>query len=168
MNLLILNTWCKCSNISVCMLWHSVELDSLRHYGPWDSSSKNTGVDCHFLLQGIFPTQGSKQTIFVGKFFDCDCWHFWVACFSTCGECYCLVVIKASPPFLLCHDPSRGLVCCCGPCCFPVAGSLCSKYWMNERKENLNSPSHHSLDSRFPCRPSSSLPSFCLFCLFHR
>ena len=25
---------------------------------PWDSLGKNTGVDCHFLLQGIFPTQG--------------------------------------------------------------------------------------------------------------
>ena len=24
---------------------------------PWDSPSKNTGVDCHFLLQGIFLTQ---------------------------------------------------------------------------------------------------------------
>ena len=27
---------------------------------PWDSSGKNTGVGCHFLLQGISPTQGSK------------------------------------------------------------------------------------------------------------
>ena len=26
----------------------------------WDSASKNTGVDCHFLLQGVFPTQGSN------------------------------------------------------------------------------------------------------------
>ena len=26
---------------------------------PWDSPGKNTGVGCHFLLQGIFPTQGS-------------------------------------------------------------------------------------------------------------
>ena len=25
---------------------------------PWDSPSKNPGVGCHFLLQGIFPTQG--------------------------------------------------------------------------------------------------------------
>ena len=25
---------------------------------PWDSPDKNTGVGCHFLLQGIFPTQG--------------------------------------------------------------------------------------------------------------
>ena len=26
---------------------------------PWDFSGKNTGVGCHFLLQGVFPTQGS-------------------------------------------------------------------------------------------------------------
>ena len=25
---------------------------------PWDSPGKNPGVGCHFLLQGIFPTQG--------------------------------------------------------------------------------------------------------------
>ena len=27
---------------------------------PWDFLSKNTGVGCHFLLQGIFPAQGSN------------------------------------------------------------------------------------------------------------
>ena len=27
---------------------------------PWNSSGKNTGVDCHSLLQGIFLTQGSN------------------------------------------------------------------------------------------------------------
>ena len=27
---------------------------------PWNSSGKNTGVGCHSLLQGIFPTQGSN------------------------------------------------------------------------------------------------------------
>ena len=27
---------------------------------PWDSPGKNTGMDCHFLLQRIFPTQGSN------------------------------------------------------------------------------------------------------------
>ena len=26
----------------------------------WDSPGKNTGVGCYFLLQGIFPTQGSN------------------------------------------------------------------------------------------------------------
>ena len=27
---------------------------------PWDSPGKNTGVDCHALLQGFFLTQGSN------------------------------------------------------------------------------------------------------------
>ena len=29
-------------------------------YNPWNSSGQNTGVGSHFLLQGIFPTQGSN------------------------------------------------------------------------------------------------------------
>ena len=44
----------------------SVMSDSLRPHGlqptrllrPQDSPGRNTGVGCHFLLQGIFPTQG--------------------------------------------------------------------------------------------------------------
>ena len=50
------------------MLRHSLVPDSLWPRGlqptrllrPWDSPGKNTGVGCHFLLQGIFPTQGSS------------------------------------------------------------------------------------------------------------
>ena len=50
------------------MLSHSVVSDSLWPHGlqparllcPWDSPGKNTGVDSHDLLQGIFPTQGSN------------------------------------------------------------------------------------------------------------
>jgi len=30
-------------------------------YSPWDFPAKNTGVGCHFLLQGIFLAQGSNQ-----------------------------------------------------------------------------------------------------------
>ena len=30
----------------------------------WDSPGKNTGVDCRFLLQGIFLTQGSNSSLF--------------------------------------------------------------------------------------------------------
>ena len=33
-------------------------LEPTRLLCPWDSPGKNTGVGCHFLLQGIFPTQG--------------------------------------------------------------------------------------------------------------
>ena len=30
---------------------------------PWDFPCKNIGVGCHFLLQGIFPTQGSNPCL---------------------------------------------------------------------------------------------------------
>ena len=30
---------------------------------PWDSPGKNTGVGCHFLLQGLFSTQGSNPSL---------------------------------------------------------------------------------------------------------
>ena len=47
---------------------HSVVSDSLRPHGlsptrllcPWDFPGNSTGVDCHFRLQRIFPTQGSN------------------------------------------------------------------------------------------------------------
>ena len=51
--------WCWWFSHSVVS--HSVqphELKSARLLRLWDSPDKNTGVDCHFLLQGIFPTQG--------------------------------------------------------------------------------------------------------------
>ena len=35
-------------------------LEPARLLPPWGSPGKNTGVGCHFLLQGIFPTQGSN------------------------------------------------------------------------------------------------------------
>ena len=49
-------------------LSHSAVSDSLQPYGlqpatvlcPGDFPGKNTGVGCHCLLQGIFPTQGSN------------------------------------------------------------------------------------------------------------
>ena len=31
--------------------------------GSWDFPGKNTGVGCHSLLQGIFPTQGLNPTL---------------------------------------------------------------------------------------------------------
>ena len=52
----------------MCVLAQSVVSDSLQPHGlqptrllcPWDSPGKNSGVGCHCLLQGIFPTQGSN------------------------------------------------------------------------------------------------------------
>ena len=49
-----------------CVLSRSVMSNSLRPHGlysPWDSPGQNTGVGCHFVLQGIFPTQGSNPLL---------------------------------------------------------------------------------------------------------
>ena len=50
-----------------CLLSRLVVSDSLQLHGlyvwllcPCNFPGKNTGVGCHFLLQGIFPTQGSN------------------------------------------------------------------------------------------------------------
>ena len=40
---------------SCTTLWDPMDYSLLC---PWNSPGKNTGVGCHFLLQGIFPTQG--------------------------------------------------------------------------------------------------------------
>ena len=57
---------CPSQSPRICVLSHSVMSDSET---PWtvahqallsmgDSPGKNTGVGCHALLQGVFPTQG--------------------------------------------------------------------------------------------------------------
>ena len=56
--------------VYTCMLIHSVVYDSLWPHGlqptrllcPWDLP-ENTGVDCHFFLKGIFPTQRSNSRL---------------------------------------------------------------------------------------------------------
>ena len=58
---------CVCGWVGVRALSCSLVSDSLRPHGLYslpgsfvhgDSPGKNTGVGCHALLQGIFPTQG--------------------------------------------------------------------------------------------------------------
>ena len=64
-------TWEKWLNYRVVVLSLSVMSDSFLPHGlqptrllcPWNFPGKNTGVDCHFLLQGIFPTQGSNPSL---------------------------------------------------------------------------------------------------------
>ena len=53
-------------NSSVCgggaylYLTLSDPVDPAQLLCQWDSPGKNTGGDCHFLLQGVLPTQGSN------------------------------------------------------------------------------------------------------------
>ena len=90
------NTWahvCACVHVPyaieakahflvLCVLSCSVESSTLRPHGlqparllcPWDCPGKDTGVGCHFLLQGIFPTQGLNPylTALAGRFFTTE------------------------------------------------------------------------------------------------
>ena len=56
--------------VCVCQIPSAVSESSQPHglqparlQRPWDSPGKNTGVGCHALLQGIFPTQGSNPSL---------------------------------------------------------------------------------------------------------
>ena len=57
--------------------------DSLQPHGlqptrllcPWDFPGNSPGVDCHFLLQGIFPTQGSNPGLLHCKQTLCHLTH---------------------------------------------------------------------------------------------
>ena len=46
----------SCSVVSDSLLPHEL-------YSPWNSPGQNTGVGSHFLLQGVFPTQGSNPDL---------------------------------------------------------------------------------------------------------
>ena len=55
-------------------------LKSMMLLCPWDFPGKNIGVDCHFLLQGIFQNQDSNPGLL-------HCWHIlyclmWVSCIA--------------------------------------------------------------------------------------
>ena len=71
--------WCVCvwgvmkvKKVKVLVAQSCLTLcDPARPLCPWDSPGKNTGVGCHSLLQGIFPTQGSnlRSPALAGRFF---------------------------------------------------------------------------------------------------
>ena len=57
----------KCVSRSVVSnsLWSHGLCITCQASHPWDSPGKNTGVGCHFLLQGIFPVKGSTQVAYI-------------------------------------------------------------------------------------------------------
>jgi len=58
-----MNNWTRCCLVAkscLTLLWPR-DCNHARLLCPWDSPGKNTGVGCHFLLQGIFPTQQSNS-----------------------------------------------------------------------------------------------------------
>ena len=58
---------CVCVSVCVCAQLCPTLFDSMdcspSDSSPWDSPGKNTGLGCHFLLQGIFLMQGSNPCL---------------------------------------------------------------------------------------------------------
>ena len=55
---------CCCLVAQLCpTLWDRMDCWPARLLCPWNSPGKNTGLRCHFLLQRIFPTQGSNPRL---------------------------------------------------------------------------------------------------------
>ena len=53
---LLVTNMCACSVAQLCLTL----CGPTRLLCPWDSPGQNSGVGCHALLQGIFPTRGSN------------------------------------------------------------------------------------------------------------
>ena len=49
---------CMLSHFSCVLLFATLWAEATRLLCPWDSPGKSTEMGCHFLLQGIFPSQG--------------------------------------------------------------------------------------------------------------
>ena len=89
---------------------------------PWNFPVKNTGVGCHFLLQGIFLTQGLNTHLFrpalAGSFFTT--WEAW--CAHLCTQIFLNLRISCDFFLYLCfivYLAVSGLSCstrelCCG------------------------------------------------------
>ena len=64
---------CGLDSESRLPLWQPCGLLPTRLLCPWDFPSKGTGVGCHFLLQGIFPSQGLNPRLLpAGRFLTAE------------------------------------------------------------------------------------------------
>ena len=112
-----------------------------------DSPGKNTGVGCHALLQGIFPTQGSGPSL--------SCLLLWQAGSlplvppgKPSGElcvCVCCLVVSSS---LRPHPPGS-----------PVLGILQVGYWSGLPWPSPGDLPYPGIELRFPTLQADSLPS---------
>jgi len=68
---------CLITKLCPTLLWPQ-GLQPTRLLCLWDFPGKNTGVDCHFLFQGCFLTQGSKPCPCIGRRFVVVVFYQWV------------------------------------------------------------------------------------------
>ena len=96
---LFIRDCCLVAKSWLTLLWPQ-GLQPARLLCPWDSLGKNTEVGCHFLLQGIFPTQGSNLCLLHWQV-DFFHWVTWEAYSSRMLACdflflWCSFLVSAS------------------------------------------------------------------------
>ena len=97
--------WKQIFQQTVLLLSGSVMSSSLRLHGlqparllcPWNFSTKNTGVGCHALLQGIFLTQGLNSS--VRHLLHCRQVLYWL---SHCGSQEGCLALNPAPTLIGC------------------------------------------------------------------
>ena len=76
-------------SLQLCSVLYNPMDCSPRLLCPWDSPGKNTGVGCHVLLQGIFPTQGLNLSPFCLLHWQVDSLPLALLGKSLCSYNYC-------------------------------------------------------------------------------
>ena len=63
---------------------------------PWSFPSKSTGVGCHFLFQGVFPTQQSNPHLFITWIGRKILYHqaAWESCFCFVNKFICIIFFQ--------------------------------------------------------------------------
>ena len=87
-------------SLQLCSILYNPMDCSPRLLYPWDSPGKNTGVGCHVLLQGIFPTQGLNLSPFCLLHWQVDSLPLALLGKSLCSYNYC----NASDHILRCEE----------------------------------------------------------------
>ena len=89
-----------CVCVCVCAHMHTLcHIQLLRPHGlwptrllcPWDSPGKNTGVGCHFILYGIFLTQGLNPCLLCLLYWQVDSLPLCHSLFSQEQNCFTLL-----------------------------------------------------------------------------
>ena len=95
--------WCTCACSVVSDSLRPPGLCSSRLLCPWDSPGKNTGVGCHFLLQGVFLTQGSNLHFLCLLHWQVDClpWHHLLS--TVCLNSSCSIFLPLHGIFSFFH-----------------------------------------------------------------
>ena len=118
---------------------------------PWDFPGKKTGVGCHFLLQGIFPTQGLNLGLLSLVYWQVD----YLLLSHHGSPCLTLFPSKAQMQILICNCYAEGIHYCCCSCSVTQSCLTLQPHGLQHARFSCPSPSPRA------CSNSCSLSLWC-------